>query len=126
MITIVKLVVVEAVRKVEIAPAISKGGLCPSFPQLFGCRFIHFSSFSPFFLRMESTPASLHPVPDIPVLRPCNWKMKENAVAIPIIGIRELRHGGIWKRVAHHGLKKLGAAANPSLGRGFNSHPAHR
>jgi len=58
-ITIVKLVVVEAVRKVEIAPAISKGGLCPSFPQLLARRFIHFSSFSPFFLRMESPRISM-------------------------------------------------------------------
>src|ERR1700756_2966746 len=45
--------------KVEIAPAISKGVFCPSFPQLLARRFIHFSSFSPFFLRMESPRISM-------------------------------------------------------------------
>src|SRR5882724_10742714 len=45
--------------KVEIAPAISKGAFCPSFPQLFARRFIHFSAFTPFIFRIESPRISM-------------------------------------------------------------------
>jgi hypothetical protein len=44
---------------VGIAPAISKGAFCPSFPQLLARRCIRFSSFTPFCLRIESPRISM-------------------------------------------------------------------